>query len=345
MSKCYENTAKTSTIAVLRKTEFLGKTLTVFGTVATPLFLAKEVAELLEHTNSRMMLQSVDNDEKVVNNVYTLGGKQKCWFLTEYGLYEVLMQSRKPIAKEFKKGVKQILKEIRLTGSYKPKSNFQADLEKFIYYKGGVEIVAKLSEVSVATLQSVIDGTITPSDPEYIEILESLFKQRYWCLERLAYNDDSLTKMLYVALCSYDKKPQPQKISETKTAKTLPTATTPTVRKKQPSRKLHIVKQCEICGTDLILFADGNNTKWFLLGRLTPWFCRENTKIIKGAYLTRYISDKNKRQFNNPTPFSGGHKAWFVNSDGINELFLHYDKQGGLDLTLYKEGIAKILSE
>lgn len=118
MSKVSENTAKTSTIAVLRKTEFLGKTLTVFGTVATPLFLAKEVSELLEHTNSRMMLQSVDNDEKVVNNVYTLGGKQKCWFLTEYGLYEVLMQSRKPIAKEFKKGVKAILKEIRQQGYY-----------------------------------------------------------------------------------------------------------------------------------------------------------------------------------------------------------------------------------
>ncbi len=38
--------------------------------------------------------------------------------LTEAGLYEVLMQSRKPIAKEFKKGVKAILKEIRRTGGY-----------------------------------------------------------------------------------------------------------------------------------------------------------------------------------------------------------------------------------
>lgn len=38
--------------------------------------------------------------------------------LTESGLYEVLMQSRKPIAKQFKKGVKAILKEIRKTGGY-----------------------------------------------------------------------------------------------------------------------------------------------------------------------------------------------------------------------------------
>ena len=118
MSKVSENTAKTSTIAVLRKTEFLGKTLTVFGTVATPLFLAKEVAELLEHSDTHKLVACVDVDEKERNIIPTLGGKQKCWFLTEYGLYEVLMQSRKPIAKEFKKGVKAILKEIRQQGYY-----------------------------------------------------------------------------------------------------------------------------------------------------------------------------------------------------------------------------------
>ncbi len=38
--------------------------------------------------------------------------------LTENGLYEVLMQSRKPIAKEFKKGIKEILKSIRKHGAY-----------------------------------------------------------------------------------------------------------------------------------------------------------------------------------------------------------------------------------
>ena len=40
------------------------------------------------------------------------------YFLTEEGLYEVLMQSRKPIAKEFKKQVKIILKDIRKHGMY-----------------------------------------------------------------------------------------------------------------------------------------------------------------------------------------------------------------------------------
>lgn len=58
------------------------------------------------NSNSTVMLQGIDKEEKALNIVYTLGGEQECWFLTEDGLYEVLMQSRKPIAKQFKKKVK-----------------------------------------------------------------------------------------------------------------------------------------------------------------------------------------------------------------------------------------------
>ena len=48
------------------------------------------------------MLQSIDENEKVVNNVYTLGGVQETWLLTEDGLFEVLMLSPKPIASSTK---------------------------------------------------------------------------------------------------------------------------------------------------------------------------------------------------------------------------------------------------
>lgn len=130
MSKSQSKSAKMSNnIAVLKKCDFLGKSLSVFGTPDEPMFLAKEIADWLEHTNSRMMLQRVDDDEKGVRNVYTLGGNQECQFLTEYGLYEVLMQSRKPIAKEFKKGVKKILKDIRQEGYYAA-PNVQEELNK-----------------------------------------------------------------------------------------------------------------------------------------------------------------------------------------------------------------------
>lgn len=49
------------------------------------------------------MIQSVDEDEKLKGTLFLSGQKRQSWFLTEDGLYEVLMQSRKPIAKKFKK--------------------------------------------------------------------------------------------------------------------------------------------------------------------------------------------------------------------------------------------------
>lgn len=85
-------------LEIIKEQEVLGKEFRIYGDAENPLFLAKDVAEWIEHSNPRMMLSKVDEDEKVVNNVYTLGGNQQTWFLTEDGLYEVLMQSRKPIA-------------------------------------------------------------------------------------------------------------------------------------------------------------------------------------------------------------------------------------------------------
>jgi anti-repressor protein len=64
------------------------------------------------------MVVMVDDNEKLTETISWSGQGRKMWFLTEDGLYEVLFQSRKPIAKEFKRQVKQILKEIRKRGIY-----------------------------------------------------------------------------------------------------------------------------------------------------------------------------------------------------------------------------------
>lgn len=115
------------TVEVLTTKEVFGKEFTIYGTVERPLFLAKDVADMIEYSkdskgnyNVSVMLSKVDEDEKtkVFTNLNNAKVGSNTWFLTEDGLYEVLMQSRKPIAKEFKKNVKRILKEIRKTGSY-----------------------------------------------------------------------------------------------------------------------------------------------------------------------------------------------------------------------------------
>ena len=111
-----------NTLQVLKKSELCGRQFTVYGTAENPLFLAKDVAEMIEHTDVSAMIKQVDKEERLLRTIIGEIGKGKGnpnkWFLTEDGLYEVLMQSRKPIAKKFKRGVKEILKEIRKTGGY-----------------------------------------------------------------------------------------------------------------------------------------------------------------------------------------------------------------------------------
>lgn len=104
-------------LQVIESREVLGKDFRIYGTVEEPLFLAKDVAEWIDYSISNVskMLDKVDDDEKTTRTISTNGNyKTEAWFLTEDGLYEVLMQSRKPIAKAFKKQVKQILKALRL---------------------------------------------------------------------------------------------------------------------------------------------------------------------------------------------------------------------------------------
>ena len=117
-------------LKLLKEQEVLGKDFKVYGDVENPLFKASDVAEWIDYSwkDSRQvnrdvskMLSLVDEDEKA-KCALSLGGENyshgglrentETWFLTENGLYEVLMLSRKPIAKEFKKQVKVILKDI-----------------------------------------------------------------------------------------------------------------------------------------------------------------------------------------------------------------------------------------
>ena len=107
-------------LQIINEQEVLGKHFAVYGTVDEPLFIAKDVAEWIEYDVSSVnkMLDKIDEDEKLVGTLFRSGQNREAWFLTENGLYEVLMQSRKPLAKEFKKKVKEILKSIRKHGLY-----------------------------------------------------------------------------------------------------------------------------------------------------------------------------------------------------------------------------------
>lgn len=163
-------------IQVLKQTELLGQQFTVYGTAEEPLFRAKDVMKWIEHPNITTMLSMVDDEEKGVKELLTPGGRQQVRFLTEDGLYEILMQSRKPIAKQFKKGVKAILKEIRTTGAYITTNDEESDEELMARALAAAERAIKRKEERIKQLEkdtteqrAIIiqkDGTIEAQEKE-----------------------------------------------------------------------------------------------------------------------------------------------------------------------------------
>lgn len=105
-------------LELIDERELLGKDFKMYGSINEPLFLAKDVATWIEHSDVSKMLNMIDNEEKLIGTLFVSGQNRNVWFVTEDGLYEILMQSRKPIAKRFKKGVKEILKDVRKHGAY-----------------------------------------------------------------------------------------------------------------------------------------------------------------------------------------------------------------------------------
>lgn len=112
-------------LQIIDERKLLGKDFKIYGDIENPLFLAKDVANWIEHNKPSELIRNVDENEKIKihidhsdNIAGVLQSNTDYWFLTEDGLYEVLMQSRKPIAKQFKKEVKKILKSIRMNGMY-----------------------------------------------------------------------------------------------------------------------------------------------------------------------------------------------------------------------------------
>lgn len=124
-------------IKVIAEKELCGKQFRVWNTPEEPLFLAKDVADWLGYEGGKKaatnICRCIDEDEKIKCRVLipTNKGYQRktMWLLTEDGLYEVIMQSRQPKAKQVKKEVKKILKDIRLTGGYIPVTNNMTDEE------------------------------------------------------------------------------------------------------------------------------------------------------------------------------------------------------------------------
>lgn len=83
------------------------------------MFVAKDVCDCLEITKHRDAISRLDSDERGSVKLDTPGGKQDIAAVNEYGLYSLVLSSRKPEAKEFKRWITHdVIPAIRKTGSY-----------------------------------------------------------------------------------------------------------------------------------------------------------------------------------------------------------------------------------
>ena len=89
-----------------------------------PWFVAKDIAMVLDFCNTNDATRCLEEDEKGAHNVRTLGGMQEMTAINESGLYHLILVSRKPEAKKFRKWVtEEVLPSIRKTGSYSVTKN------------------------------------------------------------------------------------------------------------------------------------------------------------------------------------------------------------------------------
>ena len=105
--------------AALQQFEFSGTLVRTLLVDGEPCFVARDLCTVLEIRNTADAVASLDSDEKGVATTDTLGGAQQMTYVTEAGMYSLVLRSRKPEAKAFKRWIThEVLPKIRQTGSY-----------------------------------------------------------------------------------------------------------------------------------------------------------------------------------------------------------------------------------
>ncbi len=117
-----ENHATTQDLSNLTVFQFESQEVRFVGTADDPWWMAADVCAALDHSNPSSAIARLDDDEKkLLDPKQYLGSfsNQDFWAINESGLYSLILTSRKPQAKRFKKWItSEVLPSIRKTGSY-----------------------------------------------------------------------------------------------------------------------------------------------------------------------------------------------------------------------------------
>lgn len=132
-------------------------------------FLATDICQSLALINHRQALSRLDDDEKGVILTDTLGGEQQTLYVNESGLYTLVLGSRKPEAKAFKRWVThEVLPVLRKTGAYiDPSVVNQMDMNQFVE----VEARKNTSPVDTAVASAIEESIMSDAEQGYSTVV------------------------------------------------------------------------------------------------------------------------------------------------------------------------------
>ena len=149
-----------SELQIFKNAEFGSiRTLTING---EPYFVGRDVAEILGYSNSRKALADhVDEEDKGVTKCDTLGGTQEMTVINESGLYGLILGSKLPTARKFKRWVtSEVLPAIRRHGVYavdEVLANPDMLIEALLQLKAEREINQELKETVAVQNQQIVE--------------------------------------------------------------------------------------------------------------------------------------------------------------------------------------------
>ena len=127
-----------------------------------PWFVVNDVSAALQYSEASAMTRHLDDDEKGLSIVQTLGGDQEMLVINESGLYSAILRSRKAEAKRFKKWVTaEVLPAIRKQGRYEDTDNRMATLVGQTIGTDGFHMLGAVVKGKVSSLPAPIQRRAT----------------------------------------------------------------------------------------------------------------------------------------------------------------------------------------
>lgn len=156
----------------LQNFNFSGQDVRIITINDEPWFVGKDVADILGYSNSRKALSDhVDDEDKGVTKSDTLGGNQNITIINESGLYSLILKSKKPEAKQFKRWVtSEVLPTIRKHGTYMTQPQVPTTQRELIMLAlaGNEETNQRIDAIEEQVTDLKENATLNPGEYGYI---------------------------------------------------------------------------------------------------------------------------------------------------------------------------------